>query len=122
MVRLIKKISKTVGLPPGTLVHVGEENAKNVRITLIDYDEANIKEQQIEASLKEKEALLKEIHHRVKNNLQLISSMLSLQSRYIRDNRDMKLYKDSLDRIRAIALIHEKLYQSKDLAKIDCKG
>ncbi len=73
----------------------------------------------VERSLKEKETLIKEIHHRVKNNLQIISSLLNLQTFYIKDPKMLNLIKGSQERIRSMALVHEKLYRSKDLLKIN---
>lgn len=87
-----------------------------------DITEKKQAQEQIENSLKEKEVLLREIHHRVKNNMQIISSLLRLQSGYIKEKKYIDMYKDSQNRITTMSLIHEKLYQSKDLSRIDLGG
>ena len=87
------------------------------------HDELEIKVQErtseLLATLQEKELLLREIHHRVKNNLQIISSLLNLQIPYIKDEQSIEFFKESQNRVKSISMVHEKLYQSKNLDKID---
>lgn len=74
---------------------------------------------EIKNSLQEKELLLREVHHRVKNNLQIISSLLNLQSGYIKNKDDLEIFKDSLSRVKSMAFIHEQLYQSSNFVNIN---
>lgn len=73
----------------------------------------------ISESLKEKEILLKEIHHRVKNNLQVISSILNLQSSFVTDENTLEILQESRNRIRSMAIIHENLYRTEDFSSIN---
>jgi PAS domain S-box-containing protein len=104
-----------------TLTPIYEESGNLKKIVLVDTDITVGKnlQRQIEASLKEKDILLKEIHHRVKNNLQIIISLLNLQSDYIKDEQTLKAVTDGQNRVRSMALVHEKFYQSEELSQID---
>lgn len=84
-----------------------------------DITEKKLSEEKLMLSLKEKEVLLKEVHHRVKNNLQVISSILNLQSSYVKDIKTLELLKESQNRIKSMAFIHESLYQTKDFSSIN---
>ncbi len=90
-------------------------------VTFLDISERKNAENKIIASLKEKEVLLKEVHHRVKNNMAVIASLLNLQSRYIDDKKYKDMFKECQSRIRSMALVHEKLYQTQDFSVIDLK-
>lgn len=83
----------------------------------LDITERKKAENKIRTSIKDKDVLLREIHHRIKNNMSVISSLLTLQARYIEDEKYKKIFKESVDRIKTMSLIHDMLYRSEDVAK-----
>jgi len=102
-----------------SLSPIETEEGMLVSAAIRDITERKLVETRLRSSLKEKEVLLKEVHHRVKNNLQIVSSMLNLQMEKLSDAKAIELFKESQNRVRSIALFHEKLYQSRDLGRVE---
>jgi two-component sensor histidine kinase/predicted hydrocarbon binding protein len=99
----------------------GAPKKRKEKIEIPSFLERKQIEEKLSATVSEKEFLIKEIHHRVKNNLQIISSMLNLQADNIGDERIREKYTESIGRIKSIAIIHELLYRSKNLSEIKIK-
>jgi PAS domain S-box-containing protein len=102
-----------------SLSPIDTEEGVLVSAAIRDISDRKRVETKLRASLQEKEVLLKEIHHRVKNNLQIVSSMLNLQMDQLSDTKAIGLFRESQNRVRSIALFHEKLYQSRDLGRVE---
>jgi PAS domain S-box-containing protein len=94
-------------------------NEKECLVLIRDITDNKLNEEKLTQSLKEKEVLLKEVHHRVKNNMQIISSILNLQSSYTTDNAILALLRESQNRIKTMAYIHESLYQNKTFSSVN---
>jgi PAS domain S-box-containing protein len=104
------------------LLYPIEDNNHNIlEISGIGFDitENKINEEKVSQSLKEKDVLLREVHHRVKNNMQVISSILNLQSSYVKDVYALNLLKECQNRIKSMAFIHESLYQTKNFESVN---
>jgi two-component sensor histidine kinase len=114
--------------PDGSIHHIRahaivqrDASGSPLRMTGTNWDitDHRVAEEKLAASLHEKEVLLKEIHHRVKNNMQVISSLLNLQCDQITDTKALAAFHESQLRVKSMALLHEKLYQSANLARIN---
>ena len=101
--------------------HLEEEVQRRTRALQNEIAERRRTEDQLKQSLEEKDALLKEVHHRVKNNLQVISSLLRLQQQYIDDPGASQAFSDSQNRVRAMALVHDLLYRSAEVSRISAR-
>lgn len=101
---------------------LGEASGGMVLATVRDVSQARQDQAMVQAALREKETLLKELYHRVKNNLQVISSMIGMQARVCPDPMAKRALEEASGRVRAMALVHEKLYQSGDLSSIELDG
>lgn len=107
-------------LPCEMNAHSFQMGERRVILSVVrDITERKQAQDRIKSSLAEKETLLREIHHRVKNNLQVISGLLNLQSHYLADDGARSVFKESQNRIKTMALIHEELYQREDLSRIN---
>jgi len=115
----LKKDDTTFPIIVNTNLIIQEDKIIGLRGILVDISELKDAENKIKASLKDKEVLLREIHHRVKNNMQIISSLLNLQIDYLNDEDAIDVLKESQNRVKSMAMIHEKLYLSTDLTKIN---
>lgn len=111
-----KRIQTSVDISPI------QDGDNSILVMVSDITDRKNAEKQIKDSLKEKDVLLREIHHRVKNNLQIISSLLSFQSSYVHDHDALDILTESQNRIKTMAMIHEKLYKSRSLVKINFKN
>jgi len=101
------------------LLQTTSEGGAQCLSAFVDLTDQKRAEARLSKALREKVVLLREIHHRVKNNLQIISSLLNLQSRRIKDPQTLEMFRESCDRVQLMALIHEKLYSAEDLSRLD---
>jgi PAS domain S-box-containing protein len=106
-----------IGLNP-----IETDEGTMVLSAIVDISDRKREAERIDASLKEKDILLGEIHHRVKNNLQIVRSLLDLQSSQVEDVAVVAMFRESQNRITSMSLIHQSLYESKDFARVDFRG
>jgi len=102
-----------------SLIRDSQNKPRLIQSIVRDITERKKSEERIKTSLREKEVLLQEIHHRVKNNMQIVSSLINLQASKMGDEKTVKALQSSQNRIKSMAIIHEKLYQSQDFTNVD---
>lgn len=118
--RYVRKEGETIWVEATDSIVRDDAGGGLYYLTMVeDITERKLRTDQLEASLREKEVLLREIHHRVKNNLQVISSLFRLQSKHSGNERLDEILQEAQSRIEAISLVHEQLYQSNELARIE---
>ena len=100
-------------------VHHEDQTMTKMRTAITDITNRKMADQALQSSLKEKEVLLQEVHHRVKNNMQVVISLINLQCETIEDKHICDLFYKTVDRINSMALVHQQLYKSKDFSKVD---
>ena len=113
----LHKTGKEIPVEIG-LNHLHSDMGTMILASVVDISERRAQDEQLRAALREKEVLLSEIHHRVKNNLQIIDSLIGLQSETVTGERVLAAFQDSQNRIRSIAMIHQILYESQDFSKV----
>ena len=118
---IVKSTNGSVHWMETFLSPIYSENNEIKEISCISFEVSDKKiiEEQMRESIREKEVLLQEVHHRVKNNLQVISSILNLQTSYVKDENSLTILRESQNRIKSMSFIHESLYQTKDFSQID---
>jgi PAS domain S-box-containing protein len=101
---------------------IQQESGLLVMSSIVDITERKLANTRLQDALRQKDLLLKEVYHRVKNNLQVVSSLINLQAKQVKNNKDAyDALLQSANRVKSLALIHEKLYQAEDLERIDFK-
>ncbi|WP_048191065.1 PAS domain S-box protein [Methanobacterium sp. SMA-27] len=100
---------------------IKDRSISSIMAIISDFTDRKVAENQLKTTIKEKEVLLREIHHRVKNNMQIISSLLNLQTQHVEGEETINVLKESQGRVKSLAMIHEKLYQSPNFTDINFK-
>jgi len=117
--RFMKPDGSFAWIRDSVVVEMAEGKPVKLRGFMMDITERKEMEDALRRSLQEKETLIREVHHRVKNNMQIISSLLNLQADQVEDEGALRLFRDAMARVRSMALVHEKLYRTESLASLE---